>query len=262
MQLITPLLAAQQLQIDRADLAAQEAMALWAERMTYAAAAQALLSLIGLLLLALTLWYTRKAAASSGQMVKEAQLTTKAAVAGSAAAEESAVLSARSQRPWIKLVVAAQKVEVLRNRASLTLLLEFENLGDTPAFDVQPQTVAWTPTVSVDGHQLRRQELIEGLERLDATSSGFALLPNEKVSQSYLIPIEGLLDRPATSANATWVFAGVRYSFSGGTGKTVRAQWLWQKSSQGALIPIDRSEGVINAADLVLHRQGVHEIAT
>ena len=116
---------------DRRDLEAQEDMADWAQAMFWAAAAQALLSLVGIVLIYITFREARRAADSGDTMAQEASKATAAAVEASAAgreaneiaiaarneaaktAEEQANLAARSTAAAISAAEASAKLAAI-----------------------------------------------------------------------------------------------------------------------------------------------------
>lgn len=75
---------------ERRDLAAQEAMALWAEGMAYLTGATVVLTFVGLLALIRTLHHTRRAADYTASMLEEAKETTAAARASVRETERAA----------------------------------------------------------------------------------------------------------------------------------------------------------------------------
>jgi hypothetical protein len=83
---------------DRRDLKAQEDMAYWAQSMFWAAFAQAVLSLVGIVLIYVTFKEARRAANSGDSMAEEAAKATLAAVEASNAGQEANRLAREAQR--------------------------------------------------------------------------------------------------------------------------------------------------------------------
>lgn len=115
---------------DNRDLAAQEGMALWAEYVFYATAATVLITQIGLLMIWRTLHHTRRAADYAKDMVLEAQKTT---IAADQSVEVARQIGEAQTRAYLHCSGAKYK----RNKDHVSAILEIENIGNSPASNVE-----------------------------------------------------------------------------------------------------------------------------
>lgn len=151
------------------DLAAQRAMVAEAEKQT-------ILTVVALILLAATLWYTKRAAdagrtaaTAAHATVIEARKTTKAALDAN---EQNAAHAARQLKAYV--FVSSRRLEDLPTRQPV-VVLTWKNYGQTPAYDcvMHKETVVWDfpirperplPPVRTDG-QRSRETIGPGDER-------------------------------------------------------------------------------------------------
>lgn len=123
------------------DLAAQQEMAFWAEAMFWTTFATVILTAFGIILIGLTLIYTRKAAESAVAAVDEAKEATKAAVLGAKEAREATAVARMSYeadvRPLLKIaitdhIIATLTQTTIKHEARIDVL----NVGKGVATDV------------------------------------------------------------------------------------------------------------------------------
>lgn len=130
----------QQEERDIRDLKAQEEMALWANRMGWAAIASLVLTAAGVFLIWRTLIYTRTAAIAARDAVEEAKRTT-----------EAAIFTMKSERAWMLLTGyqvdgAAAGAETLDVRTGLLFSPTVVNGGRSPAMHATISSdVKWVP---------------------------------------------------------------------------------------------------------------------
>lgn len=127
------------------DLKAQEDMAYWAEWMFWTTLATAFLTFFGLLLIARTLYHTSVAADHTEQMLRQAEMTTAAAVKSTEIAESSAkaALEANRQAARISevdarayLTASGVKLVVTDDENEMLVRLTLRNVGKSPAYNI------------------------------------------------------------------------------------------------------------------------------
>lgn len=127
------------------DLNAQEDMALWTKRMTWATIAGVILTLIALFAILRTLHHTRRAADYAQEMVTEAKATTAAALKNVSVTED---IGNRQLRPYI--VYNTVKIRKLRIDGSAKVQLEvdisFRNCGLSPGIVTAASRATYAPT--------------------------------------------------------------------------------------------------------------------
>lgn len=142
------------------DLNAQMEMALWAKRMTWATVAGILLTFVGLVLIGLTLRYTKKAAEHSASMVEEAQHATKAA-------EETVKVTREIGQAQVMAYLNVEYCHIIKTGANeFGLHVGFKNSGQTPARNVTVDarvSVTVRITKSANQPSVRPVDIVVGL---------------------------------------------------------------------------------------------------
>lgn len=179
------------------DLEAQQEMARWAFWLWAA-------TIVGIGLLAATLWETRKAAQAAYEMVGEAKATTAATNASAVETRKSNEIARiaymAEQRPWLRWEIA-QPISVKRHGDSLrvTISATLENFGKTPARNVLYFAELYSPAPHEAAANRGLRFHAKHLEEYRCAMFFMAdILPNEKIPIEFgpILRIEDLLHGP------------------------------------------------------------------
>ncbi len=162
------------------DLRAQDRMAFWTMVMGLA-------TVTAVLLLAATLWETRKAGKAAGVMADQARNTTEAAIASAGWAEESTKLSRDAlladQRAWIVIELSFDEdFMIYEGEAHLSVVVRATNIGKTPALYVHTDI---DMTFGGDADVLRDTMRTENSSR--RARIGRIILPQQSYERPYTL---------------------------------------------------------------------------
>lgn len=163
--------------VEECDLAAQQSMAKSTAWMNYAAWVAAILTFVGVVLLAGTLRYTKKAAISADEMVNQARLTTKAADETVRITKE---IGERELRPWVALDFDVISWEWRsENAGGLLVNLTAKNVGKSVALHVRAKTHIYDILDDWEEAKQARDDLLGISGKMRWLKGNGALLPNE-----------------------------------------------------------------------------------
>lgn len=125
---------------EKADLQAQEDMALWAERMFWATVMGVLTTLAGLILIGKTLSYTKVAAKHTEAMLEEAKAATQTAREATKAARDTIEITRDIGEAQVRAYLSCRAARYEIKKTLIHLTLTIKNSGQSPAQSVMIYT--------------------------------------------------------------------------------------------------------------------------
>jgi hypothetical protein len=198
--------AQRQYEANQQDLVAQKQSALWAYIMGAAAVLGMALSAVGVWLVKTTFDETRK----------------------------SNEIALMAQRPWLDVEIELSGIARSKNGYDFRMAIKVKNVGLSPAIHLRyavegffSHDVLNDDAIEFGNVRDKLNEVVGGaVERVEAKQSlskadGLTIFPNDP-STIYLVEEIRSSHADADSVLAAWFVIGLRYSFSGGDGRTVR----------------------------------------
>jgi hypothetical protein len=265
-----------QQQREMADLEAQQEMALWAERMTWATWASVGLTFVGLILIGRTMLYTRDAALYTGDAALHTKTGADAAVATADEARKQTVVAVKAadtalsaneinresmiaqQRAWLAWNI--NEFEIVsplkwngRNGA-VTIKRKVRNIGQSPALDV----CVFTQTSPFSLEKCDASIEVVSKTCIKEPMTGTAIFPNDVFTFENATTInESGLDANGEITPLYVTGIGYRLAFGQERHRTIAIVQIARKPGPAGRIPIGPAYGDVPVDQLYLRLASV-----
>jgi hypothetical protein len=224
---------------DADDLTAQQDMAKWARLMYIVTALTTVLTAIGVVLLGATLYFTKRAADASDEMVRQSIIASKAAVDAAKAADLTAQSMIKIEAPIVRAMYMDARVRTdgalmqqPSNSAELKInFFDFRNYGKTPAFltkfelgfglfESLPQTPSYSEEVTFDQSDVIKPE---------PQQNGFEISVKKGAEEVGGVELDKFIAAQATF----YVYCRLYFTDFLGNDECTAECWVWKAKTPG-----------------------------